>query len=54
MNIPTIIVSLMIAVIFIAIVVNEVKKRKNGHGCSCSCGSCSMQGICHGTQEKEE
>lgn len=44
--IPTIIVAAIIAVIFIAIVVNEIKKRKSGKGsCSCGCENCGMG--CH-------
>lgn len=42
----TIIVASVIAVAFAAIVVNEIKKRKNGQG-GCSCGgNC---GICGGS-----
>jgi len=50
MNWPTIIVAAVIAVIFIAIVAGEIRKRKSGKGgCSCggSCGGCAMSGMCH-------
>ncbi len=47
MNIPTLIIATIIAVIFIAIVLSEIKKRKNGNGCSCGCGECSMSEMCH-------
>ena len=43
MNAPTLIVAIIVATIFVAIVINEIKKRKQGKGsCSCggSCGSC--------------
>jgi len=45
---PTIIVATIVAVIFVAIVVNEIKKKKSGKGgCSCggNCGACGMS--CH-------
>ncbi len=45
MNWPTIIITLLIAVVFVAIMVNEIRKKKNGKGgCSCggSCGSCGI------------
>jgi hypothetical protein len=46
--IPTIIIASVVAVIFVLVVVNEVKKRKSGKGsCSCggNCGACGMG--CH-------
>ena len=48
----TFIVSAIIAVVFVLIIANEVKKRKNGGGCSCGCSGCSMSGICHKKNEK--
>ena len=39
MNIATIIVLAMISVILSAIIINEIKKKKQGKT-SCSCGSC--------------
>jgi len=50
MNLPTIIVSAIIAVAFLLIVINEIKKRKNGKGC-CSCSGCAMAGTCHNKKE---
>ena len=41
---PTIIVASIIAFVFIAIIVNEIRKKKSGRSsCSCggNCGSCS-------------
>ena len=52
--IPTIIISAVIAVIFVAIVVNEIKKKKNGtHSCSCggNCGACGVD--CHKTTSQK-
>jgi len=55
MNWSTFIVAAIIAVIFIAIVVSEIRKRKNGKGsCSCgsSCGGCAMSDCCHPKENK--
>lgn len=44
MNWPTIIIASLVAIVFLAIVVAEVRKRKSGKGaCSCggSCGGCA-------------
>lgn len=44
MNWPTIIIASLVAIVFVAIVVSEVRKRKSGKGaCSCggSCGGCA-------------
>ena len=48
----TFVISAIIAVVFVLIVVNEVKKRKNGGGCSCGCSGCSMSGACHNAKSK--
>ncbi len=45
MNIPTFLVLLVLATVFVLIVRNEVKNRKNG--CSCGCESCAMKDSCH-------
>lgn len=42
----TIIISLLVAVAFIAVVVSEVRKKKSGkHSCSCG-GNCGGCGLC--------
>lgn len=49
----TIIISTIIAILFVTIIVNEIKKRKNGSGsCSCggNCGACGFN--CHSQQYK--
>jgi hypothetical protein len=53
--IPTIIIASVIAVIFIAIVANEIRKKKKGIP-SCSCGgNCAACGICpHQSDNKEK
>ncbi|MBR6509926.1 MAG: FeoB-associated Cys-rich membrane protein [Clostridia bacterium] len=46
MNIPTIIISVLISGLVIAIVIKEIKNRKSGKT-SCSCGmSCETCGLC--------
>lgn len=53
MNIPTLIVALIVAALFVAIVVSEYKKKKSGKGsCSCGCSGCSMSDVCHGKDKK--
>ncbi|MBE6985410.1 MAG: FeoB-associated Cys-rich membrane protein [Ruminococcaceae bacterium] len=52
MNFATIVVTAIVGVIFVAIVVNEIRKKKKGvHSCSCggSCSGCAMHGSCHKT-----
>ena len=51
MNLPTIIVASVIAIVFIIIVAGEIKKRKNGKGC-CSCAGCAMAETCHNKKEE--
>lgn len=51
---PTVIVASILAVILVAIVWNEIRKRKRGQGsCACggSCGSCTA---CHGGKQAAE
>lgn len=51
-NLPTILVAGIIAIIFVAIVANEIRKRKRGQGsCSCGCSGCGMSDVCHGNQK---
>ena len=50
MNPATFAVASVIAIVFVAIIVREVKKRKSGKGgCSCSdsCAGCAMKNSCH-------
>ena len=52
MNIPTIIVAAIVAVLFVAIVVSEIKKKKSGKGsCSCGCSGCAMKDVCHSQKQ---
>ncbi len=45
---PTIIISAIIGILVIAIIVSEIKKRKNGKGgCSCGCSTCALKDKCH-------
>ncbi len=48
MNLPTIIVLGIIVAVFIAIVIYQIKNRKEGK-CPCggSCSGCALNGTCH-------
>lgn len=52
MNLPTIIIAWIIAVVFAVILISEIRKRKKGGGCSCGCSDCAMSEICHKTDDK--
>ncbi len=48
MNIPTLVIALIIALVFLAIVIKGIINRKKGKGsCSCGCGGCAMSDFCH-------
>ncbi len=48
MNWPTLLIAAVVAGIFLAIVISEIRKKKQGKSsCSCSCGGCPMSGSCH-------
>lgn len=50
MNLPTILIAAIVAIIFLAIVIAEIRNKKKGkHSCSCggSCESCGMNCSCH-------
>lgn len=50
--IPTIIGASIIAIIFVAVIANEIKKQKSGKGsCSCGCSACGMKDICHDSEK---
>ena len=56
MNTPTIIISSIIAIIFVAIVANEITKKKRGKStCSCGCKNCALSDMCHkeNTEDKQ-
>ncbi len=53
MNLPTIIVLGVIAIAFVAIIVNEIRKKKQGKAsCSCGCSGCAFKDSCH-TDKKQ-
>lgn len=55
MNIPSIIIAAVIAVIFVAIIVREIRNKKKGKGtCSCGCGGCAMSNMCHGENSEDK
>ena len=48
----TIIIAAVIAILFIAVITNEIIKKKNGKS-SCSCGgNCGACGLCHGCDKE--
>ena len=50
MNLASIIVAAVVAVIFVSIIVSAILKKKQGKSlCSCgsSCAGCAMKGACH-------
>ena len=47
-NAGTIIVSLILAGIVIAVIVSKIRAKKQGKSsCGCGCESCAMHGACH-------
>ncbi len=47
-NMPTIIIGAIIAVIFVVIVIRGIIKRKRGErGCGCGCSGCPNSAVCH-------
>jgi len=50
-NVPTLIVSLIVLLVFVAIIVKGVKNKKAGK-CSCGCGGCAMADVCHKNSNK--
>lgn len=50
MNLSTILVASVVALILAAIAASAIRNRKKGrHGCACGggCAGCSMNGACH-------
>jgi len=47
-NLPTIIIGILVAAVFIAVAARCVYNWKQGKGgCSCGCGGCPHSGFCH-------
>ena len=54
-NLPTIIVGIIIAAIFAAIVIHGIRKRKRGEGgCGCGCSGCPNSTLCHGESSNQK
>lgn len=52
MNIPTMVILTIIGVIFLTILVSEIKKKRRGEGsCSCGCSGCANADFCHTKKE---
>ncbi len=48
MNLSTIIIAAVIAIVFVSIIVRGIYNRKHRKGgCGCGCGSCPNSGLCH-------
>ena len=42
------IVLIIVAAVFLAVIVNEIRKKKQGKSsCSCGCSGCPMNDTCH-------
>ena len=53
MNLPTIILSVLVAAVVAAIILRGIYNRRHGKGgCSCGCSSCPSQGMCHPAKVK--
>ncbi|MBQ3151595.1 MAG: FeoB-associated Cys-rich membrane protein [Clostridia bacterium] len=51
-NAGTIIVAVVVAIIFLAIVIKGIKNKKEGkHSCSCGCDGCAASEYCHKTKD---
>lgn len=49
-NLPTILTASVIAVIFAAIVIRGILRRRRGErGCGCGCSGCPNSALCHGS-----
>lgn len=54
-NLPTVVIAVIIAALFLAIVVRGVvKRRRGGSGCGCGCSGCPNSALCHGGTEKKK
>ena len=49
--IATILISVALFVIVLAVILNMLKKKKDGKPASCACSSCAMSGLCHKKEE---
>ncbi len=49
MNLPSIIIALVIAAVFAAIVAKGISNRNRGKSsCACGCDACAGRSLCHG------
>lgn len=52
-NLPTILIGAVVALIFGAVVVRGIRRRKRGEsGCGCGCSGCPNSALCHPRQEE--
>lgn len=53
-NLPTILIAAVIAVIFAAIIIRGIRKRRRGEGgCGCGCSGCPNSALCHARRDGE-
>lgn len=54
-NLPTIIAGAIVAVLFAAIVIRGIIRRKRGEsGCGCGCSGCPNGALCHKESRKRK
>lgn len=54
-NLPTVVIAVIIAALFLTIVIRGVIKRRRGEsGCGCGCSGCPNSALCHGGTEKKK
>ncbi len=52
-NVGTIIISLILAGIVVAVIASKIREKKAGKSsCGCGCANCAMHGTCHETRKK--
>ncbi|EKQ54342.1 MULTISPECIES: FeoB-associated Cys-rich membrane protein [unclassified Clostridium] len=53
--IATIVLGGIIFGLMALVIVNQIKKAKNGEsGCGCGCSGCSSNNACHGTEAQKK
>ena len=53
-NLPTILIAAGIALVFAAIVIRGIRRRRRGEGgCGCRCAHCPNSSLCQGRVEKK-
>lgn len=54
-NLGSIIVGLVLVSLVTFIIVSNIKNKKKGKsGCGCGCSNCSMNGMCHKSEQNDK